>query len=107
MSIELEKSGLNRFDKVTKIANMNPIFCNELQTIFTVIEEILNTGARRIPITTRKKEVVGIVTIADILDAFLRKEDFNKPISTIMSRDVIFCDVENTILFLLQKFKLS
>jgi CBS domain-containing protein len=71
------------------------------------VEEILNTGFRRLPVITKKKELVGVLTITDILDAFLRREEFDKKISTIMNREPVFCNVDDTIGFVLQKFKLS
>lgn len=107
MSVELEKAGLDRFQKIIKIANPNPIFCKETDKIFTIIDTMLNTGHRRLPVVSKKQEVVGIISLMDILNAYLRKQKFNDSISTIMSRDVIFCNESDTLGQVLQKFKFS
>lgn len=107
MSVELESAGLNRFDSVLKIANVTPICSYESDSIRQVAEQIILTKHRRIPIISRKRKLVGIITIMDILDAFLRGLSFDEKISTIMIRDVIYCKVDDKIGFVLQKFKLS
>lgn len=104
--IELEKAGLNRFKKITEIAKLDPVCSNYSDSINRVIEKILSTGYRKIPIVS-KDEPVGIVAITDILDAFLRKQNFDDSVSSIMVRDVIFCDSNDKMGFVLQKFKLS
>jgi predicted transcriptional regulator len=107
MSIDLEKSGLDRFEKITKIATLKPIYCNEKDSITQVADKILETGHRSLPVVNKKNEILGIVTIIDILSSFLRKEDFAEKISTIMSRDVLYCNDEDTVGYVLQKFKMS
>lgn len=105
--IELEKSGLDRFQRITTIATLDPVFCREDEKTIEVIEKIIKVEHEKLPVVTKKNHLVGIVGIIDILDAFLRKEDLNKKISDIMTRDIIFCDVEDTLDFVLQKIKLS
>lgn len=107
MSIELEKSGLDRFQSVTRISNPNPTFCKESDKITDAVKKILATSHRRIPIVTRRHDVVGILSLMDILNAFLRRQNMADKVSTIMSRDVIFCNVEDPIGLILQKFKFS
>jgi len=107
MSVKLELAGLDRYDKITTIANMNPVYCMEYDSIMEVVEKIIKTNHRRMPILSRRKDIKGILTISDILDAFLRKDDFKDKISTIMIRDIVFCLESDTIEFVLQKFKLS
>lgn len=104
--IELEMVGLNRFDKISKIVHFNPIYSKDSESIRTVVKKMIDTSHRKIPILSRNR-LVGIVAITDILDAFLRKQSFDEKISSIMVRDVIYCDIEETIGFVLQKFKLS
>jgi len=104
--MELEKAGLNRFKKIVAIAKLDPVFSKDLDSINKVIKKILSTGYRKIPIISKNK-LAGIAAITDILDAFLRKQNFDEAVSSIMTRDVIFCDAEDTIGFVLQKFKLS
>jgi CBS domain-containing protein len=107
MSIELEKAGLDRFHSVIKIAKPNPAFCKESEKIADAVKKILSTGHRRIPIITRKNEVVGILSLMDILNAFLRRQSMGDKVSTIMSRDVIFCNATDPMGLILQKFKFS
>jgi len=107
MSIELEKAGLDRFQSVTRISNQNPTFCKESDKITDAVKKILSTNHRRIPIVTRKHEVVGVLSLMDILDAFLRRQDMEEKVSAVMSRDVIFCNTKDTIGLILQKFKFS
>ena len=107
MSVKLEDAGLDRFKRVSEIANMNPVYCEENFTISQVVEKMVTAKYRRMPIVSKTHALVGILTTSDILDAFLKKEDFQEKVSTIMIRDVIFCEVDDTLDFILQKFKLS
>jgi len=104
--IELEKAGLDRFQKIMKIATPNPVYCKDSDKITDVANKIAKFGYRRLPILSRKK-TVGIITISDILGAFLRKENFEDAIINISTRDVIFCNANETISYVLQKFKIS
>lgn len=105
--IELEKTGLDRFQSVIRISKINPTFCKESEKITGTVKKILSTGHRRIPIINRKREVVGVVSLIDVLNSFLRRQNMADKISTIMSRDVIFCNAEDPIGLVLQKFKFS
>ena len=107
MSVELEKAGFERTQLISNIANMSPIFCEEDEKIKSVIKKFLDSGHRSIPVISRKKKLVGIVTVADILDAFLRNENLDDKISNIMTRDVIFCRSSDSLHATLLKFKLS
>lgn len=107
MHINLKSAGLNNKQKITTIASMDPVFCKDSDTINNVVDKIVSTGHRRIPIVSRRKGVVGIITKSDILDAFLRQEDFDSTVSEIMSRDPILCNNNDALDYVLQKFKLS
>lgn len=107
MNIELEKAGLDRFQSVTKISNQNTTFCKESDKITDAVKKILSTNHRRIPIVTRRHEVVGVLSLMDILDSFLRRQGMEEKVSAIMSRDVIFCNAKDPIGLILQKFKFS
>lgn len=107
MSIELERVGLSRNSNIVTIANLNPIYCKESEPIKNVADVILKTNHRRLPIVSKKSKLVGVVTITDLLDAFLRKLNFNEQVSAIMIRDVIVCNQTDTISDLLQRFKMS
>jgi CBS domain-containing protein len=105
--MELERAGLNRQAPITTIGNLNPVYTFEWQSIFSIVDLILEKQIRRIPIVNKKNELVGIITTMDILDAFLRKQEFSDTISAIMIRDVIFCENEDSIGYVLQKIKLA
>jgi len=107
MSIELEISGLNRNSKITTIANLKPIYCKINNTIDEVTEKIVESKHRRIPIISRNRHFEGLLTITDILDAYLRKQNFKEKVESIMVRDVIFCNDTDTIGTVLQKFRFS
>jgi len=106
MSLNLEKAGLNRSQKISAFIHLKPVYCKESNTIKEVVEEIIKTGHRSFPIVSQKKHLTGIVTIMDVLSAYLRKQNLDDKISTIMSRDAIYCNSNDTIGFVLQKFKL-
>jgi CBS domain-containing protein len=106
MSIELEKAGLDRFQKITKIAKMHSVYCKDSENINEAIDRILSTGYRRLPVLSGNK-MIGVVTYMDILDAFLRRQKFSEKISTIMTRDVIFCEADDSVGYVLKKFKIS
>jgi len=107
MSVKLEDAGLDRFKRISEIANMHPVYCKEDSTIAETVEKMVQTNHRRIPITSSSGKLVGVLTTSDILDAFLKRENFNDKTSTIMVRDVVFCESDDTLDFVLQKFKLS
>jgi predicted transcriptional regulator len=107
MSIDLNLIGLDKDQKIIQLSELNPTYCFENETIKEVVDKILQRGHRRLPILSKDKKVVGIVTTMDILGAFLRKQNFLEPISTIMNREVIFCDMNETLGNVLIKFKFS
>lgn len=107
MSVNLRSAGLDYHQKIIAIASKEPVFCKESDTINKVVDKIVSTGHRRIPIVSKHGGVVGVITKSDILDAFLRKEDFDSEVSEIMVRDPILCNVDEQLDRTLQKFKLS
>ena len=106
MSIELEKAKLDRLQNVTTIANNAVVYCKDSDSIASAARKILSTGHRSFPIIS-KNSIVGIITIIDILNAFMREQNMNDSVSTIMSRDVIFSNASDSIGHTLQKFKFS
>jgi len=107
MSIELEQLGVNSKEKIIRIASKNPVFCHEHDTVAEVADKIVATEHRRLPVVSRKGEVVGVLTKSDLLDAFLRHEDFEQNVAEIMSRELILCDADESVHYVLQKFKIS
>ena len=107
MSIELDGLGVDGREKIIRIASKNPVFCNEQDTIAEVADKIVATEHRRLPVLTKKGEVVGVLTKSDLLDAFLRRDDFGQAVSEIMNRELILCDSNESLKYVLQKFKIS
>jgi CBS domain-containing protein len=107
MSVRLELAGIKRESKIITIANLNPVACKSSEKIYDAVDIVLKTGHRRVPIISGKRDLEGIVTITDLLDAFLRKQDFAETLETIMIREVLFCEESDTIDFVLRKMKLS
>jgi CBS domain-containing protein len=107
VSVELELGGLKRNSKIITIANLNPVPCKTSEKIFDAFEKIVSTGHRRLPIISGKNNLEGIITITDLLDVFLRKEDLEETLNTIMIREIITCKEDDTIDFVLKKIKLS
>lgn len=103
----LEDAKINRFEKIERLANLNPIYCKESDSILAVTRKMLSTNYRRMPVLSKSGSLTGIVTYMDILDALLRNQNKDSEISNIMKRDVIFCDIDDTISFVLQKLKMS
>ncbi|MFH7880757.1 MAG: CBS domain-containing protein [Candidatus Aenigmatarchaeota archaeon] len=105
--VELEKVGILGNKRIVEIASLNPIYCFDKESIFQVSEKFSKFGFRSFPVVDKNKKLVGIVTITDILDAFLKKEDFFQEISKIMSREVVFVEDRESIRIVLQKMKIS
>ncbi len=109
----LKNPGIDFNNAVINYAVRNVEYVNEYDTIYKVIDKALKTGFRRFPVVSvkrfpkRRETVIGIVTVMDILDAFLREIDFNKKVTEIMSRDVIFTYSEKPIGEVLKKFKFA
>jgi len=106
MSIELEKAGLDRLQDITTISTMNAIYCEDTENIISVAKKMVLSNHRSFPVM-HKKSIIGVITIIDILNAFMKELNLNDPISSIMSRDVIYSSVEDSLGHTLQKFKFS
>ncbi len=107
MTVKLEDANINRLDKITRIANLNPLYCRETDSLSSVVDKILTLEHRRIPIVSKGMTLTGIVTYMDILDALLRGQTKDTQISSIMVRDIIFCGSDDAISYALQKLKIS
>jgi CBS domain-containing protein len=107
MSIELEKAGLDRSQPIIRYSQSHPIYCDETETTQQSIERMLKTGHRRLPVVTRKHEFVGMITVTDILDLFLRGQQLNDKLSLVVNRDVLTSKPTDSLGVVLQKFKLS
>jgi len=107
MTVKLEDANINRLDKITRIANLNPLYCRETDTLSSVVDKILTLNHRRIPIISKDMALTGVITYMDILDALLRGQTKDMQISNIMIRDMIFCGSDDTVSYVLQKLKMS
>ncbi len=107
MEVELERIGLNREERIITISSSNPIFAYVNESIKDVAKKISDSLHRSLPIVDKKMNLKGIVTISDILNAFLQKEDFSKNVESIMSREVVSCEANERIGYVLQKMKIS
>jgi predicted transcriptional regulator len=105
--MEIEKSGLDRFQRITSIATLNPVFCKENETILSATNKIISSEHEKLPVVDGKNKIVGLISFMDILDAFLRKINLNSQVSTIMVRDLVFCETTDTLEFVLQKIKMA
>ena len=107
MEVELERIGLNREERIITISSSNPIFAYVNESIKDVAKKISDSLHRSLPIVDKKMNLKGIVTISDILNAFLQKEEFSKNVESIMSREVVSCEANERIGYVLQKMKIS
>lgn len=105
--IRLENLGISISNNIMHIANLAPAYSFEFGSLSDVVRTILSSEHRRIPIVSKKQELVGIITYMDILDALLRGLSRNTRISVFMTREVIFCEPDEVISTVLQKIKIS
>ncbi len=105
--VKLEDAGISRNHPISFLMNKKVVLCKERETIENVCRKILKTGHRRIPIVNNKKRLTGILTITDILDVILRGEDVKNSVSNIMIREVLFCEENERIGFVIKKLKIS
>ncbi len=106
MNIGLEELGISGGDRIEKITTKDIIFSNADSSIYSVVDKVSTSDHRRIPILDGG-DLVGIITKSDILNAFLREDDFSDSISTIMTREVITCDHDEPVEYVIRKFKIS
>jgi len=105
--LQLEKIGINREDKIITICSGNPIVAFSGEKIIEVSKKLALSDHRSLPVVDKKMQLVGIVSITDILNLLLSGGDMNSPIESIMSREVVSCESSETIEFVLQKMKIS
>jgi len=107
MEVELEKVGINRKNKIITISSLNPLVAHVEERLFEVCKKLSESGHRSLPVVDKKMQLKGIVTITDIFSLFLSGGDMNSFVETIMSREVVGCDADETIDYVLQKMKIS
>jgi CBS domain-containing protein len=107
MEVELEKVGINRKDRIINIASLTPLIAFADERIFQVCKKLAESGHRSLPVVDKKLYLKGIVTITDIFGLFLSEGNLNSSVDSIMSREVISCDVEESIEDVLIKMKIS
>lgn len=89
--IPIERCGINRYEKVITFSNNLPVFLKENASLEAAVYKIIQSHHRSIPIIANNNnhKLVGIISMSDVLNAFLRDTDFNEPMRTVMTRDVI------------------
>jgi len=107
VELQLEKVGINREDKIITICSKNPIVAFSEEKIIEVSKKLALSEHRSLPVVNKKMQLVGIVSITDILNFLFSEGDMNSPIVSIMSREVVSCESNETIEFVLQKMKIS
>lgn len=105
--IKLEDVGINTSDNITHIANLSPAYVFDFESISNVVKTIITSGHRRIPVVSKNNSLIGILTYMDILDGLLRGLTRNTQITTFMTKEIIFCDPNESILSVLQKMRIS
>ncbi len=108
----VEKSNMENIENVNfnqniiTISSKNPICINKNNTIKDTVNKLLKFDIRRLPVIDEKKRLVGIITVTDVLNAFLRGKDFNEKITSITNSPV-FCFHNEKIMDVIKKFKFS
>ena len=107
MEVNLERIGINRRNKIITISSLNPLVAYVEERLLDVCKKLSDSGHRSLPVVDKKMQLKGIVTITDIFSLFLSGGDMSSYTETIMSREVVGCDVDETIDYVLQKMKIS
>jgi predicted transcriptional regulator len=105
--IPIEKSGIDRYEKVLTFANTLPVFLKENESIESALYKIIQSHHRSIPIVSKKHQLAGIVAAPDLLNAFLHNRNFNNHVSTLMTREVISVNHDDPLGLVVQKMKMS
>ncbi|MED4161767.1 CBS domain-containing protein, partial [Halalkalibacterium halodurans] len=81
---------------IEEIMKRNVVTIHEQTTIKEAYQTMIQEKFRHLPVITKSKDVIGIVTDQDIRDASPsifhqdeHQEDLQKPVSSIMTKDVI------------------
>jgi CBS domain-containing protein len=107
MEIELEKVGIDRSGKIISISSLNPLVAFVNESVFDVCRKMSCSLHRSIPVVDKKFNLKGIVTITDIFNLFLSEWKISLPIEIIMSKEVVSCEENETIEYVLQKMRIS
>jgi CBS domain-containing protein len=107
MEIELEKVGIDRSKKIISISSLNPLVAFVNESVFDVCKKISDSLHRSIPVVDKKFNLKGIVTITDIFNLFFSEWEMNLPIQLVMSKEVVSCEENETIEYVLEKMKIS
>ncbi len=112
--MSLKDFGIDPKKPISEFMNKKVDFVYTSNTIKDVSERIIEHGHRRLPVMKIKKtfskktrEMAGIITVMDILEAYVNGINIDYPVEKIMRSEVIFCYPEETLNHLLRKFKIS
>lgn len=87
--IPIEKSGLDRYEKILTFANTMPIFLSRQDSIMTAVYKMIQSRHRSLPVILKDKRLEGMVATSDIFDAFLNDVSFSDSVGTVMTEDVV------------------
>lgn len=107
MSVKLEDAGLRRTDSIRQIATFRVATVYDKNTIEQAAQRILQSKVRRLPVIDKKKNLLGIVTSLDVLSAVAHGESTDSRIGKIMVKNVVTCQVKDSLEAALQKMKVS
>ncbi len=107
MEVKLERVGIDRKNKIVSISSSNPFVAYIGEKLIDVCKRLSESGHRSLPVVDKKMQLKGIVTITDILNLFISGGSLNAYVESIMSREVISCEENETIEYVLQKMKIS
>lgn len=105
--IKIEDAGVSGRDNITHIANLSPAYVFDFESLSNVVKTIITSGHRRLPVVSKNNTLAGILTYMDILDGLLRGLTRNTQTTNFMTREIIFCDTDESISSVLQKMKIS
>lgn len=75
--------------RAISLATREVVHCRRKVPLYEVLELMLASGFRRIPVVTKNKKLVGIATMIDILDYLSKKDtDTTAPVGKVMEEDV-------------------
>ncbi|MDT7858701.1 MAG: CBS domain-containing protein [Candidatus Aenigmarchaeota archaeon] len=107
IEVELEKVGINKKERILSISSLNPVVAFVGEKIIDVCKKLSSSGHRSLPVVDRKMRLLGIITITDIFSFFISGGNMNDFVENIMSREVVGCDANESIGYVLQKMKIS
>lgn len=105
--ITIENFGISKSSNIINIANLAPSYLFESESLSTAVKTMISSEHRHLPIVSEKQEIAGILTHMDILNALLRGLSRNVPVSSFMTKHVVFCEPSASMGDVLRKMQTS